>query len=123
MQSGRAQPSLKRTKLTSSSPLDFAGPLLQPLSRDAQVSFAILKCVPLNNYTDRSALAGAHGTYGSGAYGGGLAAAALDALVAAAAVEVPWSARAAALSFAQTLWFRHGPLMSHEQHRRLQVGD
>ncbi|GFR44377.1 hypothetical protein Agub_g5595, partial [Astrephomene gubernaculifera] len=49
-----------------------------------------------------------------------LVSAALGAVCTAAEVAVPWSARAAALSYAQTLWFRHAPLLSEEQLRRLQ---
>ena len=54
--------------------------------------------------------------------GSGAVAAALAAAEAAAEVEVPWSSRAAALSYCQMLWFRHSTLMSPQQLARLQVG-
>lgn len=46
---------------------------------------------------------------------------AIDAVCAAAGSD-PWSTRAAALLFLQTLWFKHGPLMSAAELSRLQVG-
>jgi len=49
-----------------------------------------------------------------------LAAGATDVLVSAPTAE-PWSARAAALVFAQYFWFRHSHLLSREDDDRLQV--
>ena len=51
---------------------------------------------------------------------GALAARAAAVLVSAPAAE-PWSARAAALVFAQYFWFRHAHVLSQEDDNRLQV--
>ncbi|EFJ46866.1 hypothetical protein VOLCADRAFT_105328 [Volvox carteri f. nagariensis] len=105
------------------------GPELQKFAREFHATLLVVRSLSLNTHADGSVAsaaavsAGGGGTSGgssSGGSGAAMLAAALDALSAAAVVEVPWSARAAALSYAQTLWFRHAPLLTPEQLRNLQ---
>ncbi|KAG2431096.1 hypothetical protein HXX76_009627 [Chlamydomonas incerta] len=97
---------------------DVAGPELQKFVREFRMAFYVARALGLNTHAAGGDAPGgalvAHGG-GSGAVGAALAAAET-----AAEVEVPWSCRAAALSYCQMLWFRHSPLMSAQQLARLQ---
>ncbi|GIL55272.1 hypothetical protein Vafri_10839 [Volvox africanus] len=102
---------------------DVAGPELQKFANEFQAALLVVRCLSLNSLTDTTATSI---TSSSGATTssdrGPMLVAAMDALSAAAVVEVPWGARAAALSYAQMFWFRHAPLLSPQQLRHLQVG-
>ncbi|KAG2489806.1 hypothetical protein HYH03_011755 [Edaphochlamys debaryana] len=97
---------------------DVAGPDLQKFARELQLTLLVVRCLSLNTHAADGAAAATAG--GGGASGARMVAAALEAAATASVVDVPWSARSAALAYLQTLWFRHVPLLSQEQLGRLQ---